>query len=103
LQALSSFGEVAVESNSKKLVAKLIEELTRQRDELRLQIHLGSVEAKEQLRKLEDQLRQLSERFAPTKEAVGESAENVWEALVILGGEIKTGFERIWKSLKPDQ
>jgi hypothetical protein len=88
-----------MEENSKSMVAKLIEELTIQRDELRLKIHLGSLEAKEQLSKLEDQLFQLTQRFSPTKDAVGESAEDVWEALTLLGGEIKEGFARIWKSL----
>ncbi len=85
--------------NSKSMVGKLIDELTYQRDELRLKIHLGSVEAKERLSKLEEQLFELRHRFAPTKEAMDETAEDVWDALKLLGSEIKVGFDRIWKSL----
>jgi hypothetical protein len=88
-----------MEENSKSVVGKLIDELTQQRDELRLQIHLGSVEAKEQLGKLEDQLFQLRQRYLPTQEAVEETAEDVWDALKLVGSEIKVGFDRIWKSL----
>ena len=87
-----------MEDNSKSIVGRLIEELTQQRDELRLSIHLGSLEAKEQLAKLDDQLFQLRQSFAPTTEAVGETAEDVWDALKLVGSEIKMGFDRIRKS-----
>ena len=88
-----------MEDDSKTILGKLIEDLTQQRDELRLRIHLGSLEAQEQLGKLDDQLFQLRQNFGPTKEAVGETAEDVWEALKLVGSEIKVGFDRIWKSL----
>ncbi len=88
-----------MEDDSKTILGKLIEDLAQERDELRLRIHLGSLEAKEQLGKLDDQLFQLRQSFAPTKEAVGETAEDVWEALKLVGSEIKVGFDRIRKSL----
>lgn len=40
-----------MEDDSKSIVGKLIDDLTQQREELRLRIHLGSLEAKEQLGK----------------------------------------------------
>lgn len=85
--------------DSRSIVGKLIDELVHQRDELKLKMHLGSIEAKDQLSKLEDQLFQLRQRFAPAKEAVDETAEEVWDALKLLGSEIKVGLDRIWKSL----
>ncbi len=88
-----------MEDNSKTILGKLIEDLAQERDELRLRIHLGSLEAHEQLGKLDDQLFQLRQNFAPTKEAVGETAQDVWEALKLVGSEIKVGFDRIRKSL----
>jgi hypothetical protein len=88
-----------MDTNSKTYVNKLIDDLTQQRDEIRLKIHLGSLEAKDQLSKLEDQLFQLRQNFAPAQEAVGETADDVWDALKHLGSEIKVGFDRIWKSL----
>lgn len=48
---------------------------------------------------MEDQLFQLRQRFAPAKEAVDETADEVWDALKLLGSEIKVGLDRIWKSL----
>ena len=88
-----------MEDDSKTILGKLIEDLAQERDELRLRIHLGSLEAQEQLGKLDDQLFQLRQNFAPTKEAVGETAQDVWEALKLVGSEIKVGFDRIRKSL----
>ncbi len=88
-----------MEDDSKTILGKLIEDLAQERDELRLRIHLGSLEAQEQLGKLDDQLFQLRQNFAPTKQAVGETAEDVWEALKLVGSEIKVGFDRIRKSL----
>ncbi|AMV33179.1 hypothetical protein VN12_13720 [Pirellula sp. SH-Sr6A] len=78
---------------------KLLTELAHQRDELRLKIHLGNMEAKEQLGKLEERLFELRQRYAPTKEAIDETAEEVWESLKSVGGEILEGFHRIRKSL----
>ncbi len=88
-----------MEDNSKTILGKLIEDLAQERDELRLRIHLGSLEAQEQLGKLDDQLFQLRQNFAPTKAAVGETAQDVWEVLKLVGSEIKVGFDRIRKSL----
>ena len=83
----------------KTLMAELISDLKHQRDELRLQIHLGSEELKEEWEKLDDKLSQLSHRFDPVKDAVEDTAEDVWESLKLVGGEIKEGFGRIRKAL----
>ncbi len=88
-----------MQENERSTIGKLIDDLAQQRDELRLKIHLGSMEAQEQLQKLDDQLFQLRQRFVPTKAAIDETADDVWDALKLLGGEIKEGFDRIRKSL----
>lgn len=75
-----------------------IHELTQQRDELKLNMHLGSQDAKDQLEKLEEKLFQLKKRLEPVQQAAGESAENIWEAVQLLAGELKDGFDRIRKS-----
>jgi hypothetical protein len=86
-------------SETKQYVSQLLSDLKQQRDELRLQIHLGGKELKEQWNALEDKLLDLDRRCEPIKEAVGDTAEDVWESLKLLGGEVKEGFQRIRKSL----
>lgn len=83
----------------KTFIAELISDLKQQRDELRLQIHLGGEELKDEWNRLDDKLSQLSHRFDPLKDAVEDTAEDVWESLKLVGGEIKEGFNRIRKSL----
>ena len=85
--------------DKKSFMAELIGDLKRQRDQLRVQIHLGSEELKDEWAKLDDKLSQLNHRFEPMKDAVEETAEDVWESLKLVGGEIKEGFGRIRKSL----
>lgn len=87
-------------SESKKtFVAELISDLKQQRDQIRVRLHLGGQELKQEWERLDDQLNQLNHRFDPVKDAVGETADDVWESLQLLGSEIKDGFQRIRKSL----
>ena len=89
-------------TEKKTFITELISDLKQQRDHLRLKIHLGSVELKEEFEKLDDQLFQLNHRFEPVKDAVDETAEDVWDSMRLFGGEIKDGFVRIGKSLFSD-
>ena len=77
----------------------MVSSLKQQRDELKLQIHLGSTEAKEEWTKLEEKFQRFTSDYEPVKHAVDETAEDVWESLKLVAGEIKTGFNRIRKSL----
>ncbi len=86
-------------SEERSTVKGLISSLKQQRDELRLKVHLGSEEAKDQWEKLDERFQQLTSDFEPLKHAVDETAEDVWESLKLVAGEIKTGFNRIRKSL----
>ena len=84
---------------NKTLVEQLISDLKRQRDELRVKIHLGSEDMKDQLDKLDAKLLNLSDRYDPIKRAVEETSDDVWESMKKLGGEIKDGFQRIREAL----
>lgn len=86
--------------DSPSRIEKLIQDLTQQRDELKLKLHLGTQEAKEQWEKLEEKLHRLKERLEPARGAAEESAGNVWEAVRLLAGEVKDGFDRIRNSIK---
>lgn len=75
----------------------LIEDLKQQRDELRLQIHLASKEAKDEWNELEEKMEEFT---AKTK--LDETGAGVSKALGQLGHELKLGYERIWKAVKED-
>ena len=82
-----------------KLLAELISSLKQQRDELSLQIHLGSAEAKDEWDRVQERLDKLSDDFQPLGDAVGESADGLLTSLGLVAGEIKESFNRIRKAL----
>jgi hypothetical protein len=79
--------------------ANLISSLRKQRDELKLQIHLGSKEAKQEWKNLDAKFQAMMADYEPVKNAVDQTAIDVWESLKLVAGEIKDGFHRIRKSL----
>lgn len=80
-------------------VSKLMHDLKRERDELKVQVHLGALEAKEEWQVLSDKLNALSHRYDPLKNAVEETAADVWDSLQLVGSEIWDGFKRVRQSL----
>ncbi len=87
------------QEREKSHVGELISSLKQQRDELALQIHLAKMEAKEEFEKAQEKLDQVSSDFEPLKDAVEGSAENVWESLKLVAGEVKDSFDRVRKAL----
>ena len=85
--------------SEKDRLAELISSLKQQRDELAVQIHLGKEEAKEELAALTAKLDELTKNYDPLKDAVSETAGNVFDAMKLVAGEIQDGFHRIRKSL----
>ena len=73
----------------------ILEDLKQKRDELRVQIHLGSKEAQEEWEELEEKMKKFSERAQLER-----TGEGVSEALGNLGHEIKAGYQRLWKAIK---
>lgn len=86
-------------SHEKNQIEETISALKQQRDELALQIHLGSMEAKEEFDHAKEKLDKLTEDFEPLNDAVEESAGNVLSALGLVGEEVLNSFERIRNSL----
>ena len=83
----------------KTFIEELISDLKQQRDEIRVKLHLGGQELKDEWEKLDDQLNQFNHRFDPLRDAVGETAEDVWDSFRLVGGQIKERFNRIRNSL----
>ena len=75
-------------------VENLLADLKQKRDELAVQIKLGTMEAKQEWEELETKFNEFSERAK-----VEESAEGIKQALTSLGDEIKKGYERVSRAL----
>lgn len=76
-------------------IDKVVAELKQKRDELALQIHLGSKEAQEEWAALEKRW----EKFSADAR-LGESADEIGAAASTLGDELKTAYERIKKAMR---
>ena len=81
--------------------------LKRQRDELKLKMHLGSKEAREQWDRLEEKWHQLEDWGEPlttaTKEAAGTAGEQAKKvtgaAMDLAAREIRSGYQKLRKLL----
>ena len=80
----------------------LIEELKQKRDELRVQINLASMEARDEWQELEAKMEELTTKAKDLADeaGLGETGEGVGKALGELGREIKLGYERIRNAIK---
>jgi chromosome segregation ATPase len=78
----------------------LVAAAQRERDELRVQLHLGKAEAKEEWEKLEARLEELRGRLDAARGPAGEVLEDVGEKAKALGDEIVAGVSRLRALLK---
>jgi hypothetical protein len=69
--------------------------LEQERQELRLKMHLGGMEAKEKFEELEGRWEKLRGRMKLAGEEAGEVGEDVKSALDLLFDEIKDGYRSI--------
>lgn len=74
--------------------SNLFEDLKRTRDEIKLKIHLGSKD-------VQDEWGELEKRWSSfeSKAELDRSAQDVGDAVKILGSELKDAFQRIRKAL----
>lgn len=85
--------------DSGQTIDNLISTLKRERDELALKIHLGKEDLKDEWDKLEEKFSKMSNDYEPAKQAVADTADDVWESLKLVGSELKDGFKKIRESL----
>jgi uncharacterized protein YeaO (DUF488 family) len=78
---------------------KLLEYLKQERDEINLKLHLGQKELRDEMQEVEKQWDEFRQRGEKALQAADDSSEDVAAALKLLGEEIKSGFEKIRKSL----
>ena len=80
----------------------LMQDLKQVRDEMRLQIHLASKEAKEEWDELEDKMEDFSAKAKKFSDdaKLKETGEGLSDALSKVGHELKLGYERLRKAMK---
>ena len=75
-------------------ISELLKRLRQEREELALKIHLGTMEAKQEWKIVEEKWK----KFAARAE-LEESGEGISDALKHLGSELKQSYERIRKAM----
>lgn len=86
-------------SESLSDIEALIEGLKQQRDAIRVQLHLGKAEAKQEWEEMEKKLENLRAKAQLVGNETQEASRDVFEAAKLLAEEIKAGYERIRKRL----
>ena len=86
-------------SEERRAPGELKQELERLRDELAVRMHLAKAEARDQWEELEKKWEHFRARLEVVGRAAEESAEDVGDALELLGSELKRGYARIRKLL----
>jgi predicted nucleic acid-binding Zn-ribbon protein len=78
---------------------ELVTDLERERDELKLKIKLGTKDAHDQVGKLDEKIQQLKIKADAAASEAKEAMEDVGDVARKLADEIKSGFERVRKTL----
>ncbi len=77
-----------------------IDVLRTQRDELNVQMHLASMELRDEWDKLEHKWAHYSDRVRELKTALEPTMEDVHCSLAMLGDELSEGYRKIKKALR---
>jgi len=78
---------------------KELEDLRTTRDELRVRVHLGKLDAEEQWEQIEKQWQHVESKLKLVGEAGREVAEDVGEATSLAVEELKQGYAKLRKLL----
>jgi chromosome segregation ATPase len=90
-------------SDKKNVLEEVISKLKQERDGLKLQIHLASMDAKDEYDRLSRKCDELTDQYEPVKDAVEGTADNVFSALGLVADELKIGFQRVRKAVCEDK
>jgi hypothetical protein len=78
---------------------KMFKELKMERGELKVQLHLLNMDAKEEWEELEKKYEKFKTKASIVADATEDSAEEVVEALKLVGEELRKGYKRIRNSM----
>ena len=76
---------------------KLADELKKQRDELRVRLHLARAEARDEFEKLEKRWEHARAKLTVVGKEAGEASKDVLDAARLVLGEIREGYQRVKK------
>ena len=76
---------------------ELFKNLKQVRDELKVQVHLGKAEAKDEWDNLEKKYEDFKAQSEKVASAAGDTAKDVGSAMDLAAEELKKGYERIKK------
>ena len=74
---------------------RLVDELKRQRDELRVRLHLAKAEARDEFERLEKRWEHVRGRAGVVAKEAAEVSKDVGDAARLVLEEIRTGYQRI--------
>jgi hypothetical protein len=86
---------LAVENEKLTEMERVLQDLTRLRDEVHLKLHLAGLEARDEWLSLEPRWRELQRRADRLRSAVGEVSGDVWQATRLLGEELAAAYHRL--------
>jgi chromosome segregation ATPase len=90
-------------SHDRDAFEELIESLKQQRDELRVQMHLAQLEAREGLetewKELEKRWEEIKSKLDAIQNETAESSKKIFGALTLIAEEIQEGYKRVKKHL----
>jgi hypothetical protein len=87
---------------SKERLADLVAKVKQERDELRLKVHLGSMEAKEEWKDLEGKWQKLDSRMSETKQEAADKAREARANVALIADELGAAYRRIRDGLGMD-
>jgi len=88
--------ETAMTDNTSEL-AHLVETLRKERDELRVKLHLAKSDVRDEWEKVEHKWQQVEVKLPQVKSELGSAAGNVGAALALAVDEIQAAYRRIRK------
>jgi hypothetical protein len=86
-------------TETREQLQRLADDLRRQRDELKLKLHLLKSDARDEWGALEKKWEHLQGKVKVVGQEAGDVAHGVGEALKVAGDELKSGYARIRKLL----
>lgn len=78
---------------------KFFNELKMERDELKVKLHLLNMETKEEWSELENKYETFKAKASIVSDVAEDSAGEVFEALKLVGEELREGYRRIRRSM----
>ncbi len=86
----------------KEKLAEVVERLRRERDELRVKVRLGTMEARDEWQELEEKWKSLESRVGRAKEGVVETSRELAGGVDVVVDELTAAYRRIRERLDQD-